>query len=193
MMLRLIRPALLTLALCLPAVAEAPAGMVMYTIQGGEVYLLLAEHAGSKRGWAGFGGGDEDGETPAQTAARKGHEESRGYFTQAEILAKTRALQPVMDGHFANYFVEIDFVPAQRLTNQAVPDSNDAYLERGTFAWIPYAAVEPHVQNDIDFDTKYPIDASWVPPGSETSWFWPIWLSNVRAAIVADSLPWDKP
>ena len=33
------------------------AGMVLYFQSEGEVYLLLAEHAESKRGWAGFGGG----------------------------------------------------------------------------------------------------------------------------------------
>ena len=60
--------------------AEQAAGMVMYMQSGGEVYLLLAEHAGSKRGWAGVGGGDREGETIAQTAAHKGSEESRGYF-----------------------------------------------------------------------------------------------------------------
>ena len=38
------------------AMAE-PAGMVMYFQSGDEVYLLLAEHAGSERGWGGFGGG----------------------------------------------------------------------------------------------------------------------------------------
>ena len=63
-----------------------PAGMVLYFQSQGEVYLLLAEHAGSKRGWAGFGGGAREGETLAQTAAHKGAEETRGYFKRADLL-----------------------------------------------------------------------------------------------------------
>ena len=46
----------LLLLLCDQATAEPPAGVVVYFESGGEAYLLLAEHAGSKRGWAGFGG-----------------------------------------------------------------------------------------------------------------------------------------
>ena len=48
---------LLALSLCGTVLAEQAAGMVLYFQSEGEVYLLLAEHAESKRGWAGFGGG----------------------------------------------------------------------------------------------------------------------------------------
>ncbi|MDA0711103.1 MAG: hypothetical protein O3B73_12935, partial [bacterium] len=53
------------------AFAEGPAGSVVYFKSGGEVYLLLAEHRESTRGWAGFGGGAREGETVAETAATK--------------------------------------------------------------------------------------------------------------------------
>ena len=69
----------LILASSIHARAEQPAGTVLYFKSGKEVYLLLAEHANSSRGWAGFGGGDQEGENYAQTAARKTHEESPGY------------------------------------------------------------------------------------------------------------------
>ena len=98
------------------AMAE-PAGMVMYFQSGDEVYLLLAEHAGSERGWGGFGGGARKGETIAETAAHKGSEESRGYFTAADLLHKIKDQAPVMDGDFASYFAEVAFVPAQRVMN----------------------------------------------------------------------------
>jgi ADP-ribose pyrophosphatase YjhB (NUDIX family) len=173
-----------------PATAEVPAGAVLYHESGGEVWLLLAEHARGNRGWAGFGGGELEGETVAQTAARKSHEEARGYWETADLLARIGDQQPVMDGPFANYFIEVDFVPAQRVTNHAVPDSNDAYLERGRFAWIPWSVVEPLVQQEIDRSTRHEIPAEWLPAGSRTTWFWSIWLGNMRKAIVADALPW---
>ena len=51
----------LLVALAATTDAEPPAGMVLYFQSGDEVYLLLAEHAGSQRGWAAFGGGSRAG------------------------------------------------------------------------------------------------------------------------------------
>lgn len=178
------------------ASAESPpAGVVLYFQSGGEVYLLLAEHAGSKRGWAGFGGGAREGETLEQTAAHKGEEETRGYFKSADLLKKIKGQKPVMDGDFASYFAEVAFVPAQRIMNHPVAWDNedlDAYTERSTFAWIPYSAVVRYLKEDIDGKKKYPIDPTYLPAGSETQWFWSAWLGNMRKAVVAKALPWDK-
>ena len=123
--------------------AEAPAGMVLYFKSGGEVYLLLAEHAGSQRGWAAFGGGDREGETMPQTAAHKTFEETRSYFSRTELEAKIKGQKPLMDGSYATYFAEVDFVPAQRIMNNPVPKEDDAFGERSTFAWIPYSSIAP--------------------------------------------------
>lgn len=174
--------------------AEAPAGMVPYFHAGGEVYLLLADHADGDRGrgWAGFGGGAMDGETVIETAARKAHEESRGYFKQADLLKMSKDVKPVMDGDFASYFVEMPFVPAPSVMNHPVPEQNDAYLERSTFAWIPYSAIAPHLTEDIDRKKKYMIDPAYLPAGSQTQWFWPIWLGNMHKAATSQSLPWLK-
>lgn len=182
----------LVLSLSSIAVAEQAAGLVLYFQSGGEVYLLLAEHADSKRGWAGFGGGAREGESPVENAAHKGEEEARGYFKRADLLAKIKDQPPVMDGTFASYFAEVDFVPAQRIMNHPVPEKNDAYLERSTFAWIPYSAVEVFLQEDIDRKKKYRIDPAFLPAGSETQWFWPIWLGNMRKAVLTNALPWES-
>ena len=173
------------------AMAE-PAGMVMYFQSGDEVYLLLAEHAGSERGWGGFGGGARKGETIAETAAHKGSEESRGYFTAADLLHKIKDQAPVMDGDFASYFAEVAFVPAQRVMNHPPPEANDAYLERSTFAWIPYSAVADFLQEDIDRKKKHMIAPAFLPAGSKTGYFWPIRLSNMRKAVTSKSLPWQQ-
>ena len=184
--------AMLALSLCATAAAEQAAGMVVYFQSGGEVYLLLAEHAGSKRGWAGFGGGGRKGETAAETAAHKGEEESRGYFKRADLLAKIKDQPPVMDGDFASYFAEVAFVPAPRVMSHPVPEANDAYLERGAFAWIPYSAIKRFLQQDIDRTRKYMVDPAFLPAGSETQWFWPIWLGNMRKAVINQALPWQE-
>jgi ADP-ribose pyrophosphatase YjhB (NUDIX family) len=183
---------LFALLLCGVATAEPPAGMVLYFQSGGEVYLLLAEHAGSERGWAGFGGGAREGETVAETAAHKAEEESRGYFKRADLLQKIKDQAPVMDGSFASYFAEVAFVPAQRVMNHSVPEANDAYLERGAFAWIPYSTIEGFLQEDIDRTKKYMIDPAFLPAGSQTQWFWPIWLGNLRQAVATQALPWQE-
>ena len=172
--------------------AQGPAGLVVYFESGDEVYLLLAEHAGSKRGWAGFGGGPREGGTISQTAAHKGMEESRGYFSQTDLLAAIKDQAPVMDGDFASYFAKVDFVPAPAVMNHPVPEENDAYLERSTFAWIPYSAVEGFLGEEIDRKKRCAIDPAFLPKGSETGWLWPIWLSNMRKAAVAGALPWSK-
>ncbi len=131
----------------------------------------------------------------AQTAAHKGQEETRGYFKGADLLKKIKDQTPLMDGDFASYFAEVPFVPAQRIMNHPVSDDQedrDAYLERSTFAWIPYSAIAAYLKKDINGKKKYPIDPAYLPAGSATQWFWPAWLGNMRKAVVANALPWDK-
>ena len=106
------------------------------------IYLLLAEHAESTRGRAGLGGSGREGETVAETAARKTQEESRGYYKQADILQKIKGQSPVVDGDSSTYFVEVAFVPAQRVMNNPAPEDKEAYLEHSRFAWIPYSVME---------------------------------------------------
>ena len=174
-----------------PAAAEPPAGVVLYTKSGGEVYLLIAEHANGNRGWAAFGGGGREGETLAETGAHKGQEESRGYFDRADLRERIGDQKPVMDGEFAFYFAEVDFVPAQRVANNPIPeDKADAYGERSTFAWIPYSAVEPHIKDELSREKTYEIDPLYLPKGSRTTWFWRAWLSNMKKAAASNALPW---
>ena len=182
----------LLLSLAAATDAESPAGMILYFQSGGEVYLLLAEHAGSQRGWAAFGGGSRAGETIAGTAAHKAHEESRGFFKRADLERRIAGQEPVMDGDFASYFAAVDFVPAPVVRNHPVPEQTDAFLERGAFAWIPFSAVAGYIQQDISREKKYAIDPAYLPAGSETSWFWRPWLSNMRKALVTGALPWQK-
>ena len=175
--------------------AQGPAGTVVYFKSGEDVYLLLAEHHNSRRGWAGFGGGAREGETVAETAATKTEEESRGYFKREDILEKVKKLKPVVDGDFATYFVEVPFVPAQRIMNHPIPDeSNEAYFERSTFAWVPYSALAGFLDEDLSKNrlVRYMVDPAFLPAGSETQWLWAAWLRSMRKAVATNTLPWKK-
>ena len=67
----------------------------------------------------------------------------------------------------------------------------DDYLERETYAWIPYSAIEGYLTEEIDPQRKYTIDPRYLPAGSRTHWLWPVWLGNMRRAVESDAIPWD--
>ena len=178
---------------CGQAIAQNPAGIVLYFKSGNKVYLLLAEDARNIRGWAAFGGGAREGENSAETAAREAEEETRGYFAQADLLKKIEKQVPVIDDNrFAIFFAEIEFVPAQRVTNHQPATKHRAYFEKGPYAWIPFSEIEDYVQTNVDRDRKYLIDKRFLPLGSETDWFWPVWLGSVRKAVEKNTLPWKR-
>ncbi len=93
------------------------------------------------------------------------------------------------DNGFAMFFAEVDFVPAPRVANNE-PPPGDNYLERETYAWIPYSAIEGYLQEEIDHERKYPIDRRYLSGGSRTHWFWTVWLGNMRKAAQSDAIPW---
>ena len=182
------------LILCPAAHAERPAGILLYFKAGTEVYLLLADHAtpGSKdRGWGGFGGGPESGESPAETAARETAEETRGFFLVAALLKQIESQTPVIDTNgFALFFAEIPFVPVQQVANYQPENMDRAYFERGPFAWIPFSEVKRHLVGDIDGTPKYSIDKHFLPAGSRSEWFWSVWIGNMRMVLETHALPW---
>ena len=179
---------LFVVAICGQSLAQNPAGVALYFRTESEVYLLLADHATRPRGWATYGGGRNEGETTADTAARETEEETRGYFSRIELLEKINSQEPVMDNGFALYFAEVDFVPAQRVSNHEPPSDGPAYLERGPYAWIPYSVVEKQIK--IAKDGVYPLDSRYLPTDRKTDWMWPLWIGTMRIAIENDVLPW---
>jgi len=183
----------LVFIVCGRATAQNPAGIVLYFKSGNDVYLLLAEDARKTRGWAAFGGGAHKGESLAETAARETEEETRGYFIQADLLKVIEKQIPVIDDNtFALFFAEIDFVPAQRVTNHQPATEDRSYFEGGPYAWIPFSEIEDYVQAKVDRDQKYLIDKRFLPLGSETDWLWPVWLGNMRKAVEKNALPWTR-
>lgn len=98
-------------------VTGAPAGILLYAQEAdGSVWLLLADHTPpSQRGWAAFGGSHDAGETLAETAARETEEETGGYFKRADLLKAIEGQQPVFDGVYGFYFVQVDKVPVAQI------------------------------------------------------------------------------
>lgn len=183
----------LVVGLCTGCQAERPAGMVLYFKSGDDVFLLLADHRASDRGWAAYGGGSHEGESTAETAARETEEETRGYFLRDDLLAMIQGQQPVIDRNgFALYFAEIPFVPAQLVTNNPLPSADKSYTERGPYAWIPYSELDKYLKGPVNYEERHPIAGTLLPNGQNTAWFWPIWLGNVRRAIETDSIPWTS-
>ena len=45
----------------------------------------------------------------------------------------------------------------------------------------------------VALEEKYVIASAFLPAGSKTGYFWPIWLSNVRKAVTSKNLPWQQP
>ena len=186
---------LITIFVSAVAKAENPAGIVLYFKSNDEVYLLLADHSSEsaqKRGWAAFGGGANEGESAAETAARETEEETRGYFSQKELLRKIELQEPVYDGRFALFFAEVDFVPALRVANNDVDSEDRAYVERGPYAWVPYSQIRGYLENEIDLTRTHSIDAGYLPERRYTDWLWPVWLRNLRIAVESDGLPWEQ-
>jgi 8-oxo-dGTP pyrophosphatase MutT (NUDIX family) len=173
--------------------AEDPAGIVLYLTTDHEVYLFLADHTvDTDRGWAGFGGGGEDGETPAETAARETEEETRGFFDQDDLLKGIKGSEPVFDGTFYLFFLEIGFVPALRIQNNLPASDEVTYRERGPYAWIPYSEVARYIETE-DPVQKGSIDWKFLPEGTHSDWFWNVWLQNMRNAHSVGALPWCPP
>ena len=161
---------------------------------GDAVYFLLADHRheGAKtRGWAGFSGGGNKGESRAETAARQTEEETRGYYSREVLLRKIESVEPIHDGGFTFYFVEVDFVPAVRVANHQKGTKEEDLLERGPYAWIPWTEIKKYLGSDIDRRRTYPIDRRYLPEGRNTHWFWPLWLGNLRRAVETGALPWE--
>ncbi|MDY0313323.1 MAG: NUDIX domain-containing protein [Desulfobacterales bacterium] len=171
--------------------AGRPAGTVLYTHTDQGVFLLLADHRPpSTRGWGSFGGKHELGENPAQTAARETEEETRGYFHRGVILAAIGNQQPVYDGRFAQFFVEVGHVLPEAIAEAVLPSNDFVYNERGPWAWVPYAEIQRLIEMD-DSGDPLRIDARYLPAGAHTDWIWPTFLHSLLVAIEQGALPWE--
>lgn len=164
---------------------------MLYTLRGGEPWLLMADHANkSSRGWAAYGGGPKSGESSEETAARETSEETRGFFEAAWVLEKLKGQTPVDSGGFHLYFVEIEDLDVAKV-NAHVGDARADFRERGPYAWIPFSQVEPYLSTGDEKPLK--IESSYLPEKASTNYFWPVWMGSIRLAKANGQLPWVKP
>ncbi len=173
------------------AQAEGPAGILLYCRHGQEVFLLLADDRDRSRGWGSFGGGAHRGETLQETATRETEEETRSYFSRTWLKQQVSVQHPLVYDGFASYFVEVPFVPAQRVMNNPTDEKDISNVERQFYAWIPFSEIEGllHKENPTPADLR--MNPLYVPPGCESDFFWSIWIRSMRNAMINKAFPWE--
>jgi len=181
----------LTLLIGFPASAEGPAGIVLYCRWKESVYLLLADDHKGERGWSAFGGWADPGETRRATAARETEEETRGYFTRAWLGEQISGQKPVHSYGYSMYFVEVPFVPAQRVTNHPIGADGKDMAERGVYAWMPFTELEPVLGKERPSTGDLKVNPLYLPQGSKSGSFWGIWIRNMRDAMERGAFPWS--
>jgi len=157
-------------SLAFPALAEGPAGIVLYHHDGAKVQLLL-DHAHKYLGWASFGGSAKEGETVEETAARETEEETRGYFKRAWLYAQITESRPARSNGFTMYFVAAPFVPARQVMDHPVDENNLSLTERTHFAWIPLSELADVMEQDSPHREAFKINPAYLPPGCKTDYF----------------------
>ncbi|MEM7147311.1 MAG: NUDIX domain-containing protein, partial [Verrucomicrobiota bacterium] len=141
------------------------------------------------RGWSAFGGHSEEGESVMETAARETEEETRGYFRREWLMQQLRGQEPVLSKNgFSMFFVEVPFVPAQRvMQNPLADEANPVTREREYYAWIP----ESDLRRALN-DGTTEIDHLYLPSSCEVKSYWDVWLDNMRDAYQKDACPWQR-
>ena len=89
------------------------------------------------------------------------------------------------------YFLEIDFVSAQRITNNKSSVGGKVYKERGPFAWIPYSELKKYLTSQVTGQKHY-IDKRFLPKRAKRDYFWKTWVSNMVGAYRSKSIPWEN-
>ena len=172
--------------------ANGPAGIVLYYRDGDSVFLLLADHGQSKRGWGAFGGAANPGEDRRETAARETAEETRGYFSRDWLRRQIAEQTPVQSGGFSMYFVEVPFVPAQRVMNNPTKENDKQMHERGCYAWIPFSVIEPAIAKETPSAEELKVNPLYLPRGSNSDSLWGVWVRNMHDAMKQGAFPWDR-
>lgn len=189
-------PATLTIAVLLMILAEGsvtaggPAGILLYHRDGDNVLVLLANDSKGTRGWSGFGGGAEGDESLRATAARETEEETRGYFSRVWLEEQIADQQPLSSRGFHMFFVQVPFVPAQRVMNNPVEGHQAATEETQFYAWVPFSELEPVLAKDNPLEADLRMNPLYVPRGCGVHSFWRVWILNMHDAQKQGVFPW---
>ncbi len=176
---------LISLAVAVPGVVLAEgAGVIAYTRIQGKTYILLADHTGTNRGWASFGG-RLDGQTTREAALREFHEETRCVYRDTTItLEEDRSVKTV--GYIA-YAAEVKFVPASLFTG--IEDRPGCtgwqYRERGPWAWVPASSLRESLARG---NKNAEIEKQYLPPGHHGR-LWPVAAETLQKALEEGLIP----
>lgn len=185
-------PSLWILVLLSPNVAaDCGAGTVIYFKFKGEIYLLLADHTWSHqrdRGWSGFGGYC-GGDSVDVAAARETEEETKGFYSRNEILARLASSPKIRVGDFTTFFVEVDFVPAIVINNQKPSDRTAGYFERGPYAWIPFSVIWQAIAKRRTGGVQIP--RKYIPRDNQSNRLFEAFVTSLLAAKKAGIFPWE--
>ena len=180
--------ALLSFILALELCAEGPAGIILYFKDKGTTYFLLADDIRPSKGWSAFGGIANRGETYQQTAARETEEETRGYFKRDCLMKKIQHQKPFSEHGFTMFFVEVPFVPAQRVKQHPIANKFSISMhERVNYAWIPESEIVKA------FDTKEAkVNPLYLPRPIRSDFYNRHWIRSMKSAYAQKVCPWQK-
>ncbi len=132
-------------------VATGLAGLLVYSKHEGKRWILLGH---DRRGfWEILGGHTElrqslakgiRKETPLETAAREGFEESRMLLPYQETLRKARLLGAHKG--LTIYTLEVDYIPRERFREAPIPVDWKSYDEMDDYAWVELSAMMAEIQ-----------------------------------------------
>lgn len=180
--------AILTLCFAANLYAQGSAGIVLYFKDQGNTYLLLADDVRKAKGWSAFGGAADKGETFQQTAVREASEETRGYFKKEWLEQQIRKQKPFREHGFTMFFVEIPFVPAQRIQNHPIKNKFSISMrERVNYAWVPEIELRYALENG-----KNEVNKLYLPRPIRAKYYNQHWFSAMKAAYKQKACPWLK-
>lgn len=120
------------------------AGVLPYAIDNHQVYFLLSEEGfgSAANTWCEFGGGRENGETAAQTAARECWEESKDFLGNQNSIEQSVQNSPGIGDRYNIFLLRVNDwsgITNQQFTARIFPNHNR--MEKSRIAWVRADAV----------------------------------------------------
>ena len=139
---------------------EAGSGVLIYTEQNGDIYLLLADHDNKNRGWASFGGNCADkNNSVRKAAAEELKEETRGYYSIEEAEKLIDAIDPIQNLNsegrdFYTYVVKVSTIDTANLNTRPPLSSDPKDNERDTYHLFKLSDLICRIEKSEDDEVK---------------------------------------